>query len=106
MGAMGTSAPVTVTVLDHPSVTNIYMVVNQATSLYMQKVRATNPTYSLFNAVRIYISGLSSNVTVYNAPQGSTQILPPNTTDVAFDAGRMRSFPATEVLRYRGKSAR
>jgi hypothetical protein len=23
----------------------------------------------------------------------------------AFDAGRMRSFPATEVLRYRGKSA-
>jgi hypothetical protein len=67
MGAMGTSAPVTVTVLDHPSVTNIYLVVNQATSLYMQKVRATNPTYSLFKAVRIYLSGLSSNVTVYNA---------------------------------------
>jgi hypothetical protein len=75
MGAMGTSAPVTVTVLDHPSVTSIFLVVDQATSLFMHKVRATNPTYSLFKAVRIYLSGLPSNVTVYNA-SGYTNGIP------------------------------
>ena len=75
LGAMGTSAPVTVTVLDHPTVTNIYLVVDQATSLFMQKVRATNPTYSLFKAIRIYISGLPGNVTVYNA-SGYTNGIP------------------------------
>jgi hypothetical protein len=41
----------------------------------MHKVRATNPTYSLFKAVRIYLSGLPSNVTVYNA-SGYTNGIP------------------------------
>jgi hypothetical protein len=75
MGTTGTSAPVTVTVLDQPSVTNIFMVVDQATSLYMHRVRVTNPTYSLFKAIRIYISGLAGNVTVYNA-SGHTNGVP------------------------------
>ena len=67
MGATGVSTPISVTVLDHPAVTNIYLVVNQATSLFMHKVRVMNPTYSLFKAMRIYISGLTNHVTVYNA---------------------------------------
>lgn len=57
------------------------------------ETHSTETTMSRYGASSGSFSGYSSggggvysNVTVYNPPQGSTQILPPNSTDLAFDA--------------------
>jgi len=39
--------------------------------LFQQTVRVFNPTYSTYDAVRVYVYGLTNNTTVYNA-SGST----------------------------------
>jgi hypothetical protein len=51
------------------------MRLNLQTGLFEQKVRVSNPTYSTFNAVRVYVSGLQSGVTVWNA-SGTTNGVP------------------------------
>jgi len=67
---------VNVTVLDAPPLTIISNVhLNFQTGLYEQNVRVTNPTYSTFDAVRVYISGLPDGINVFNA-SGITNGLP------------------------------
>ncbi len=72
LGATGTSAPVTISVVERPPMTIVSaMAYNPQTDLFQQTVRVFNPTYSTYDAVRVYVSGLANNTTVYNA-SGST----------------------------------
>ena len=68
LGAQGTSAPVSVTVIDRPplSVVNA-MHRDPATGLFEQTVRVSNPMYSELNAVRVSVSNLLSGQVVFNA---------------------------------------
>ena len=76
LGAQGTSAPVSVTVIDRPPLTVLSaMHLDPATGLFEQTVRVNNPTYSELNAVRVYISNLLSGQAVYN-PSGYTSGIP------------------------------
>jgi hypothetical protein len=68
MGAQGTSAPVSVTVIERPPLSVISaMHLDPATGLFEQTVRVSNPMYSEMNAVRVYASNLLSGQIVYNA---------------------------------------
>jgi hypothetical protein len=76
LGASGTSAPVTITVIERPPLTIVSaMSLNYQTALFQQTVRVSNPTSSSFDAVRVYVEGLGNNITVYNA-SGSTNGVP------------------------------
>ena len=67
-GNAATSAPVTITVLPGPPITYIGPIHFQPqTGLFTNTVRVFNPTYSTFDGVRVYISNLTANTTVYNA---------------------------------------
>jgi VCBS repeat-containing protein len=75
-GATGTSAPVSIVVRARPPLTtNVAVHFNPQSGLYEQSVRVTNPTYSMFNAVRIYILTGTNAVHVYN-PSGVTNGVP------------------------------
>jgi hypothetical protein len=68
MGATGVSAPVTISVIAHPPLTIVSaMQFNPQTGLFEQTVRVTNPTYSTFDAVRIYVGNLTNNAVLWNA---------------------------------------
>jgi hypothetical protein len=70
-GNAATSAPVTITVLAQPPLTIIAaMHFNPQTGLFEQTVRVNNPTYTSFDAVRVYVYGLTGGATVYN-PSGT-----------------------------------
>lgn len=68
LGATGTSAPVNVTVIERPPLTLLGGVtfVPQSGLFHLTNV-VFNPTYSIFNAVRIYIYGITNPITVANA---------------------------------------
>jgi uncharacterized repeat protein (TIGR01451 family) len=67
LGATGISANVTVTVLQSAPLTIISaMRFNPQNGLFEETVRVTNPTLST-NLVRVYVSGLPTNMIVYNA---------------------------------------
>jgi hypothetical protein len=68
LGARGTSAPVTITVIAEAPLTIISAIhLDLQTGLFVQTVRVFNPTYSSADAARVYISNLSANTTVHNA---------------------------------------
>src|SRR5205807_9106770 len=68
LGAMGTSAPVTVTVAARLPLTVISAIhLNLQTGLFDETVRVFNPTTSVLDAIRIYISNLTSETVVWNA---------------------------------------
>jgi chitinase len=72
LGASGTSAPVSITVIASPPLSIMSaMSFNPQTDLFQQTVRVSNPTSSTYHAVRVYVYGLTNNTTVYNA-SGST----------------------------------
>jgi hypothetical protein len=71
-GNMATSAPVNISVVSQLPLTIVSsMRFNPQTGLFEQTVRVFNPTTSVLNAVRVYVSGLTNNAVVYN-PSGST----------------------------------
>jgi len=76
-GNASTSAPVSVTVLANPPFTAGTPVYNPQKNWFEQQVHVSNPTYSQFDAVRIYISNLTNTpaITVYNA-SGQTNGVP------------------------------
>jgi hypothetical protein len=68
LGARGTSAPVSVTVIDRPPLSLVSaMIRDPATGLFEQTVRVSNPMYSELNGVRVYVSNLLSGQFAYNA---------------------------------------
>jgi hypothetical protein len=72
LGATGISAPVTVNVIDRPPLSIVSaMTYDPRTDLFEQTVRVSNPTYSTYDSVRVYVYGLTNNTTVFNA-SGST----------------------------------
>jgi hypothetical protein len=76
LGARGTSAPVSVTVIDRPPLSVVSaMHLDPATGLFEETVRVSNPMYSALNAVRVYASNLLSGQIVYNA-SGYTNGIP------------------------------
>ena len=76
LGAKGTSAPVTVSVIERPPLSLVgSMRFNPQTGLFDHTVRVFNPTYSEFNAVRVYVLGLTNGATVFN-PSGVTNGVP------------------------------
>jgi hypothetical protein len=67
-GATGNSTPVTIAVIDRPPLTILSaMVYNPQTDLFQQSVRVSNPTYSTYDAVRVYVYGLTNGTRLYNA---------------------------------------
>jgi WD40 repeat protein len=76
LGASGTSAPVSITVIASPPLSIVSpMSYNPQTDLFQQTVRVSNPTPFTYDAVRVYVYGLTTNTTVYNA-SGSTNGVP------------------------------
>ncbi len=76
LGATGVSLPVSISVIARPPLTIVSaMAYNPQTDLFQQTVRVSNPTYSTYDAVRVYVYGLTNNTTVYNA-SGSTNGVP------------------------------
>jgi hypothetical protein len=76
LGATGISAPVNITVIERPPLTLLGGVsfIPQSGLFHLTNV-VFNPTYSIFNAVRVYIYGLSNSVVVVNAT-GTTNGVP------------------------------
>ncbi len=76
LGATGTSEPVNITVIERPPLTMLGGVgfVPQSGLFHLTNV-VFNPTYSIFNAVRIYIYGVTNPITVANAT-GTTNGIP------------------------------
>ncbi|HWQ91348.1 MAG TPA: Ig-like domain-containing protein, partial [Clostridia bacterium] len=68
LGARGTSAPVTISVIERPPLEIVSSIrFNPRTGLYEQVARVTNPTYSTYDAVRIYAQNLTKAMRLYNA---------------------------------------
>jgi hypothetical protein len=68
MGARGTSAPVTISIVSELPLTVVSAIhLDLQTGLFMETVRVFNTTSSSTNAVRVYISNLDANTTVHNA---------------------------------------
>jgi hypothetical protein len=92
LGASGVSAPVTITVIPSPPLSIVSaMTYNPQTDLFQQTVRVFNPTYSTYDAVRVYVYGLTNNTTVYNA-SGSTNGVPYVESQVSILPGRYVDF--------------
>jgi hypothetical protein len=78
LNARGTSAPVTITVMERPPLTVISgLHYNPQTDFFEERVRVTNPTYSTFDAVRVWVFNLTNSppITVHN-PTGFTNGIP------------------------------
>ena len=76
LGASGTSAPVSITVIASPPLSIVSpMSYNPQTDLFQETVRVSNPTPFTYDAARVYVYGLTNNTTVYNA-SGSTNGIP------------------------------
>ncbi|MGH7970967.1 MAG: Ig-like domain-containing protein [Limisphaerales bacterium] len=76
LGLSATSAPVTITVVAHAPLSIVSAIhFDPQTGLFDQIVRVTNPTYSTFDAVRIYVGNLTNNAVLWNA-SGTTNGLP------------------------------
>lgn len=78
LGATGSATPVTVNVLERPPLTfltSIYY--NPQKDFFEQKVRVSNPTYSILNAVRVLVGNLTNvpAITVANCT-GMTNGIP------------------------------
>ncbi|HEV2208790.1 MAG TPA: Ig-like domain-containing protein [Verrucomicrobiae bacterium] len=68
MGLSATSAPVTISVQAHAPLSIVSAIhFDPQTGLFDQTVRVTNPTYSTFDAVRIYVGNLTNNAVLWNA---------------------------------------
>jgi hypothetical protein len=66
-GNSATSVSVNILVRENPPLNIISeMSFNPQTGLFDQTVRVSNPTGSTFEAVRVYVYGLTNNATVYN----------------------------------------
>jgi predicted RNA methylase len=87
LGASGTSAPVSITVIASPPLGIVSaMSFNPQTDLFQQTVRVSNPTSSTYDAARVYVYGLTNNTTVYNA-SGSTNGIPYVESQTAIASG-------------------
>jgi Bacterial Ig domain/Immunoglobulin domain/PKD-like domain len=76
LGATGVSSPVTVSVQPHAPLTLLSaMQFDPQTGLFEQAVRVSNPTYSTFDAVRVYVGNLTNNAVLWNA-SGVTNGMP------------------------------
>ena len=92
LGASGTSAPVSITVIASPPLSIVSaMSYNPQTDLFQQTVRVSNPTSSTYDAVRVYVYGLTNNTTVYNA-SGSTNGIPYVESQTAIPPGSYVDF--------------
>jgi P pilus assembly chaperone PapD len=68
LGATGVAAPVTVTVMPRAPLTILSaMQFDPQTGLFEQTVRVSNPTYSTFDAVRVYVGNLTNHAVLWNA---------------------------------------
>ncbi len=68
LGARGTSAPVSISVIAEPPLTIISAIhLDLQTGLFVETVRVFNPTFSNADAARVYISNLNPSTTVHNA---------------------------------------
>jgi len=79
LGASGTSVPVTVNVILRPPLTNVTAVLYDGqTDWFVQTNRVFNPTYSTFDAVRIYVYNLTNvpAISVHNASGYTTNGIP------------------------------
>ncbi|MFO1513416.1 MAG: Ig-like domain-containing protein [Verrucomicrobiota bacterium] len=68
-GATGSALPVTISVIDRPPLTFLTSVYyNPQKDIFEQRVRVSNPTYSVLNAVRVMVANLTNNpaITVGN----------------------------------------
>jgi hypothetical protein len=75
-GNVATSAVVRITILPRPPLSVVSaMAFDPRTGLYTQTVRVSNPTYSIYDAVRVYVYGLTSAQRLYNAT-GTTNGVP------------------------------
>jgi len=94
-GNASASAAVSVNVLDKPPLSIVgQMRFNPQTGLFEQTVRVFNPTGSEYQAVRVYISNLASNVVVYNRTditngvpyiQSASRVLPGSYVDLLIE---------------------
>jgi uncharacterized repeat protein (TIGR01451 family) len=76
LGATGDSAPVTITVLQRPPTLLLGpIVLNLQSGLFEQRVRVMNPTPLDYEAIRVLITDLTPDVTVYNR-SGMTNGIP------------------------------
>jgi uncharacterized repeat protein (TIGR01451 family) len=67
LGATGDSAPVAITVLERPPILLLgEIVLNRQSGLFEQRARVTNPTPLDYEAIRVLVTDLAPNVTVYN----------------------------------------
>jgi hypothetical protein len=66
-GARATSAPVAITVLEHPPFASGPFRLNRQTGLFEQVVTITNPTPGDFNGMRLWIVDVRSGASVWNA---------------------------------------
>ena len=76
-GNLATSALVSVTVTDRPPLSIVSaMQYNPQTDFFEETVRVTNPTYSLYDAVRVYVENLTNSptITVHNASGASNGV--------------------------------
>ena len=68
LGAVGTSAPVNVSVIERPPLSLLGGIAfNPQNGLFQLTNVVFNPTYSIFNAVRVYVYGISNPIVVVNA---------------------------------------
>jgi len=94
-GNAATSAPIIVNVLDTPPLSIVgAMHFNPQTGLFEQTVRVFNPTGSEYEAVRVYIGNLATNVVVYNRSgitngvpyvQSASRVLPGSYVDLLIE---------------------
>jgi hypothetical protein len=86
-GLEGTSAPVTIKILSTPPLIIVSGVTyDPLTDLFKQTVQVSNPTYSTYQAVRVYVTNLQYNTVVYNA-SGTTNGVPYVQTQTAVPPG-------------------
>jgi hypothetical protein len=67
LGLMATSAPVNITILDHPPIAAGPIQLNRQNGLFEQSVTIGNPTPYAFTLVRLWIQNLTAETKVWNA---------------------------------------
>jgi len=66
-GATGSSAPVSILVLEYPPFAAGPFRLNRQTGLFEQHVTVTNPTPFMFQGIRLWIMNVRTGATVWNA---------------------------------------